>query len=77
MRFEIRLIDIIDIVLVAYLLYQTYKALSGTTAIRIFIGILTFVVIWLTVTFIFQMQLLGAIMNQIVNVGVIGLIVLF
>ncbi len=77
MRFEIRLIDIIDIVLVAYLLYKTYKALSGTTAIRIFIGILTFVVIWLTVTFIFQMQLLGAIMNQIVNVGVIGLIVLF
>ncbi len=77
MRFEIRLIDIIDIVLVAYLLYKTYKVLSGTIAIRIFIGILTFVVIWLTVTFIFQMQLLGAIMNQIVNVGVIGLIVLF
>ncbi len=77
MRFELRLIDIIDIVLVAYLLYKTYKALRGTTAIRIFIGILIFVVIWLTVTFIFQMQLLGAIMNQIVNVGVIGLIVLF
>jgi uncharacterized protein (TIGR00159 family) len=51
--------------------------LNGTAAIRIFIGILTFVVIWLIVTFIFQMQLLGAIMNQIVNVGVIGLIVLF
>ena len=77
MRFELRLIDIIDIVLVAYLLYKTYKVLNGTIAIRIFIGILTFVLIWLTVTFIFQMQLLGAIMSQIVNVGVIGLIVLF
>lgn len=77
MPFEIRFIDIIDIVLVAYLLYKTYKVLSGTAAIKIFIGILTFVVIWLTVTFIFQMQLLGAIMNQIVNVGVIALIVLF
>ena len=77
MRFDIRLIDIIDIVLVAYLLYRTYKVLSGTIAIRIFIGILTFIVIWLIVTYTFQMQLLGAIMNQIVNVGVIGLIVLF
>jgi len=77
MRFELRLIDVIDIVLVAYLLYKTYKVLNGTTAIRIFIGVLTFVVVWLIVTFTFQMQLLGAIMNQVVNVGVIGLIVLF
>jgi len=77
MPFEIRLIDIIDIVLVAFLLYKTYKILNGTTAIRVFIGILTFVVIWLSVSYIFQMQLLGGIMNQIVNVGVIGLIVLF
>ena len=77
MQFEIRLIDIIDIVLVSYLLYKTYKMLSGTVAIRLFIGILTFVVIWLSVSFIFQMQLLGGIMDQIVNVGVIGLIVLF
>lgn len=76
-RFGIRLIDIIDIVLVSYLLYKTYKMLNGTTAIKAFLGILTFVVVWLIVTFVFQMQLLGAIMNQIVNVGVIALIVLF
>ncbi|HOI26290.1 MAG TPA: diadenylate cyclase CdaA [Paludibacteraceae bacterium] len=77
MRFGIRLVDIIDILIVAYLLYKTYKMLNGTTVIRVFIGILTFVVIWLVVTFVFQMQLLGAIMNQIVNVGVIAIIVLF
>ena len=77
MQFEIRLIDIIDIVLVSYLLYKIYKVLNNTVAIRIFIGILTFVVVWLSVSFIFQMQLLGGIMNQIANVGVIGLIVLF
>jgi len=77
MHFEIRLIDIIDIVLVAFLLYKTYRMLTGTVAIRLFIGILAFVVIWLSVSFIFQMQLLGGIMNQIANVGVIGLIVLF
>lgn len=73
----IRLIDYIDIILVTYLLYKTYKVLRGTVAIRVFIGILFFVVAWLVVNFVFQMQLLGAFMNQIVNVGAIALIVLF
>ncbi|MFA6778526.1 MAG: diadenylate cyclase CdaA [Paludibacteraceae bacterium] len=77
MRFEIRPIDIIDIIIVAFLLYKTYKMLNGTAVIRVFMGILTFVVVWLVVTFVFQMQLLGAIMNQIMNVGVIAIIVLF
>ncbi|MBR3520447.1 MAG: diadenylate cyclase CdaA [Paludibacteraceae bacterium] len=73
----IRLIDYIDIILVTCILYKTYKVLRGTVAIRVFIGILFFVVAWLVVNFLFQMQLLGGIMNQIVNVGAIALIVLF
>ena len=73
----IRLIDYIDIILVTYLLYKTYKVLRGTVAMRVFLGILFFVVAWLVVNFVFQMQLLGGIMNQIVNVGAIALIVLF
>ena len=77
MRFELRLIDIVDIFVVAYILYKTYKALHGTAAIRLFAGILIFIIVWLVVSFVFQMQLLGAILNQIVNVGVIALIVLF
>ena len=73
----IRLIDYIDIILVTCILYKTYKVLRGTVAIRVFIGILFFIVAWLVVNFLFQMQLLGGIMNQIVNVGAIALIVLF
>ena len=73
----IRLIDYIDIFLVTCLLYKTYKVLRGTVAMRIFLGILFFVIAWLVVNFVFQMQLLGGIMNQIVNVGAIALIVLF
>ena len=48
----IRLIDYIDIILVTYLLYKTYKVLRGTVAIRVFIGILFFVVAWLVVNFV-------------------------
>lgn len=77
MRFEIRFVDIVDIVLVAFLLYKTYKMLNGTTAIRVFFGILVFVLAWLMVNFVFEMQLMGGLMNQIVNVGAIALIILF
>lgn len=77
MRFDYGIIDIIDIFIVAIILYKIYKALSGTAAIRLFVGILVFVVAWLFVSFVLQMHLLGAIMDQIVNVGVLALIVLF
>ncbi|MCQ2219447.1 MAG: diadenylate cyclase CdaA [Paludibacteraceae bacterium] len=74
---ELQIKDVIDIVVVALLLYKTYKMLKGTSVIRVFVGILIFVLIWLLVTFVFQMELLGAIMDKIMNVGVIAIIVLF
>ena len=77
MRFGPRFIDYIDIIVVACILYRLYKDLKGTSANRLFVGLLFFITVWLVVSFVFQMQLLGAIMDQIVNVGVIALIVLF
>ncbi len=77
MRFEIRFTDVIDIVLVAILLYQVHRMLRNSSAHRVFFGILIFVLAWLVVNFVFEMQLLGSLMNQIVNVGAIALIVLF
>lgn len=76
-RFVLRWVDIIDVILVAVLLYKTYKMMNGTTAIKIFIGIITFIFAWWLVTAVFRMQLLGAFMDQIVNVGAIALIILF
>lgn len=73
----IQIKDIIDIFVVAFLLYKTYKMLKGTSVIRVFAGILIFVLVWLLVTFVFQMELLGAIMDKIMNVGAIAIIVLF
>ena len=75
--YNMQIKDVIDIAIVAILLYKTYKMLKGTSVIRVFIGILIFVLIWLLVTFVFQMELLGAIMDKIMNVGVIAIIVLF
>jgi diadenylate cyclase len=69
--------DIIDIILVALLLYYTYKLMRSTGSINVFIGILIFVVLWLIVTQVFEMRLLGSIMDKLVSVGVLVLVILF
>lgn len=77
MPFSLGIKDIVDIVLVAIMLYYIYRVMKVSRSINVFIGILVFVLIWLIVSQVLEMRLLGSIMNQLVNVGVIGLIVLF
>ena len=69
--------DVIDIVLVAILMYMCYVWTRGTGAKNIFIGLITFVLMWFLVTRIFKMELLGAIFDGIFNVGIIAIIVIF
>ncbi len=74
--FSIRLIDVIDIILVAILLYQTYRLIKGTVAINIFLGIAAIYLIWKLVKLL-EMELLSEILGQFISVGVIALIVVF
>ena len=69
--------DILDILLVAFLLYKSYKLMKSSGSINIFIGILVFIIIWVIVSQVLQMRLLGSIFDKLVSVGVIALIVLF
>ena len=66
--------DLIDILLVAYLLYQTYRLMKDSGSINIFIGILVFIGIWLIVSQVLEMKLLGSIFDKLVSVGVLALI---
>ena len=80
MPFDIHVLtlkDILDILLVAFLLYKTYKLMKSSGSINIFTGILVFIVIWVIVSQVLQMRLLGSIFDKLVSVGVIALIVLF
>ncbi len=72
----IRVLDIIDVLLVAYLMYQVYMLIRGTVAMNIFIGILSFYLLWIIVRAL-EMQLLGSILGQIIGVGVIAMIIVF
>ncbi len=77
MGFEIGIKDIIDIFLVAVLLYELFKLLKSSGALNIFIGIMTFLICWFLVSYVFKMELLGGIFDRVVSVGAFALIVLF
>ncbi len=70
------IIDIIDVILVAILLYYVYKLVKGTVAINIFIGIVIIYLIFL-LTEALQMKMLSKILGGFMSVGLIALIVVF
>lgn len=75
--FEFGIKDFIDILLVAFLLFYTYKLMKASGSIKVFTGILVFILMWLIVTQVLEMKLLGSIFDTLKNVGVIALIVIF
>ncbi len=77
MFFEFGIKDIIDILLVAMILYYIYRLMRESRSLNVFIGILMFVITWLFVSQVLEMKLLGSILDKLVSVGVIALIVLF
>lgn len=77
MPFEIGIKDIIDIALFALLLYYIFKLMRESRSLNIFYGVFIFVLIWLFISQVLQMRLLGSILDKFVSVGVIALVVLF
>lgn len=69
--------DIIDILCVAFLLYYFYKLMKDSGSLNTFYGILVFFVLWIIVSPILEMKLMGMIFDKLVSVGVLALIILF
>ncbi len=76
MPFQITILDIIDIFLVAIILFQLYRLIRGTAAFSIFLGIFFIYLSWLVVKAL-NMELISALLGQIMGVGVIALIIVF
>lgn len=70
------IIDLIDIILVGFLIYQIYQLVRGTIAVNIFIGLFSIYIIWLFVKSL-NMFLLSAILDKVIGVGVIALMIVF
>lgn len=69
-------IDGLDILLVAFLLYQVYYLIKGTVAFNIFLGISLVIILYLVVNML-QMKLLSSILGAALGGGAIALIILF
>lgn len=73
---DFNFLDLLDILLVAYIIYQVYYLIRGTVAIKIFFGILAIYLLWKLVTAL-QMKMLGELLGQFIGVGVIALLIVF
>ena len=73
---EFSFLHLLDIILVAILLYYVYKLLKGTVAINIVIGIAFIFIIW-KVTQVLKMEMLSGILGYLLSGGVIALIIVF
>ena len=69
-------LDILDIVLVAVLLFYIYRLIRGTAAMNIFWGIATIYLIW-KLTQAVGMELLSDILGKFLGGGFIALIIVF
>ena len=69
--------DIIDILLVAFFLYETFLLVRKTGTTSIFLGVLSFIAIWILISQVLEMRLMGAILDQFVSVGFILLVIVF
>ena len=73
---SIHLIDIIDIVIVAGLIYYIYRMVRGTNVMLIFWALVILLILW-QVAEILGMRLLGALLSAIAGVGLLALVVIF
>ena len=68
--------DVLDILLVAFIIYQLYTLIRGTIAANIFIGLALIYILYFVVKAL-QMHMLTKILENFVNVGLIAIIVVF
>ncbi len=69
--------DIIDILLVALLLYYIYRLMKESGTINIFYGVMAFIVVWVLASEIFAMRLIGTILDKFMSIGLLILVILF
>lgn len=69
--------DIIDILIVAILLFYIYRLMKNSGTLSLFFGVLAFIVIWVLAFEIFDMRLTGTILDKFMSIGLIVLVIIF
>ncbi|MDL2255974.1 diadenylate cyclase CdaA [Parabacteroides sp. OttesenSCG-928-G06] len=69
--------DLIDVLLVAFFLYQIYKLMKNSGSLALFSGIVSFLIVWILISQILEMKLMGSILDKFISVGFLVLVILF
>lgn len=69
--------DLIDIILVAIMLYYLYRIMKESGTINIFFGVLAFIVVWVVTSEILEMKMLGTILDKFMSIGLLILVIIF
>ena len=73
---QMKIVDILDIILLGVIIFLAFRWLRGSSAMSIFVAIVSLYLIRVLVG-AFDMRLMTAIMDMILDVGVLALIVIF
>ena len=73
---DFRIVDVLDILIVAILLFELYKLTKGTAAVKIFWMLAFIYVVWKVVAY-FHFTMLSDLMGELINVGVLAIIIIF
>ena len=69
--------DVIDILIIAVMLFYIYKMMKSSGTLSLFYGVLIFFVLWVLASEIFDMRLTGSILDKFMGIGLIVLVVIF
>lgn len=75
--FDFGIKDLIDIIIVALMLFYLYRLMKNSGTLSLFYGVLAFIVIWVLAFEIFDMRLTGTIVDKFMSIGLIVLVILF
>lgn len=73
---QIKIVDILDILLLGIIIYLAFRWLRGSSAMSIFVAIVSLYIIRVIVG-AFDMRLMTAILDMVLDVGVLAIIVIF
>ena len=69
--------DIVDILIVALLLFYLYRLMRKSRTLSLFYGVLAFIIVWVVAYEIFDLRLTGTIVDKFMSIGLIILVILF
>ena len=59
--------DALDVIIVALLLFYLYRIMKESGTINIFFGVLAFIIVWVVASEIFEMRLIGTILDKVMS----------